>query len=369
MTQQKDFAASIYVSQPLLLCLSGFCAAGLLALTGCGGTGFSPDVPGAIRSPQAAVRVNQTIQLETNTALTGSPVVFSVNGVVGGNAEWGTVDKNGIYTAPALVPTPSNVVTITGVATQYPKDPAGSLALNIWNPIPIALAATPSSFSEGTELVTVQGSQFIYGAQLFWNGVAVPTTYISTTQLAASIAAPNPGTYQLYVANPNPGAANSYQLPEQVGPGKVVLTIQTGSGTTVRVNNSLNISINVNGTNNTGVTWSLNGTAKGNAQIGTIVSNTDGSVTYTAPAVIPVPSNVVTLKAVSVDNPTVSISQNVSVFNPIPILNSATPMAFDPGPATVVLNWQPIHQRRAGACQWNRGADDVQRRRSAHCKP
>ena len=339
MTQhQNQRATSIHVFQLLPLCLSGLCGAALLVLTGCAATGFSPDVPGAIRASETAIRVNQTIQLQTNTALTGSPVVFSVNGVVGGNAEWGTVDKNGVYTAPALIPTPSNVVTITGVATLYPKDPVGSLTLNIWNPIPIALAATPASFSEGTELVTVQGSQFIYGAQIFWNGVAVPTTYISGTQLAAAIAAPNPGTYQLYVANPNPGAANSYQIPERVGPGQVVLTIQTGAGTTVRVNNSLNIGVNVNGTNNTAVTWSLNGTPKGNAQIGTIVPQTDGSVLYTAPAVVPVPGNVVTLKAVSVDNPTVSISQNVSVYNPIPILNSATPMAFDPGPATVVLN-------------------------------
>jgi len=187
--------------------------------------------------------------------------------------------------------------------------------------------------------VTVQGSQFVYGAQIYWNGVAVPTTYISGTQLAASLAAPSPGTYQLSVTNPNPGSANSQSLPESVGPGQVVLTINAGNGTTVRVNNSLNLGITVNGTNNTGVTWSLNGTAKGNAQIGTIVANSDGSVTYTAPAVVPTPNNVVTLMATSVDNPAVSITQNISVFNPIPILNSATPMAFDPGVATtVVLN-------------------------------
>ena len=60
-------------------------------------------------------------------------------------------------------------------------------------------------------------------------------------------------------------------------------------------------------------------------------------MTYTAPAVVPTPNNVVQLTAVSVDNPAVSISQNISVLNPIPILVSGTPMAFDVGPATVVL--------------------------------
>jgi len=97
------------------------------------------------------------------------------------------------------------------------------------------------------------------------------------------------------------------------------------------------IGLTVSGTNNTGVTWTVNGTAAGNAQIGTIVANADGSVTYTAPAIVPTPNNVVQLTAVSVDDPTVSISQNISVYNPIPILNSAAPMAFDVGPSTVVL--------------------------------
>lgn len=338
MQEKAQRAPLPRVSRVSLLCLAGLCSAGLLLLVGCGGTGFSPSIPGAVYSSTSSVRVNQTVQLQTNTALTGSPVVFSVNGVVGGNAEFGTVDQNGVYTAPALIPTPNNAVTITSVATLYPNDPAGSVTLNIWNPIPLVASATPTSFAEGTELVTLQGSQFVYGAQIFWNGVAVPTTYISGTQLAATISAPNPGTYHLYVANPNPGAANSSALPELVGPGQVILKIQAGNGTTVRVNNSLNIGIGVNGTNNTGVTWSINGAAQGNAQIGTIVANPDGSVTYTAPAVVPVPNNVVALKAVSVDNPAVSISQNVQVFNPIPVLNSATPMALDPGPATVVLN-------------------------------
>ncbi len=319
----------------VFLCAT-LCVAGGL-LTGCG-SGFNKGIASEIYSPASSVRVSDTVQLQTNAALTGSPVVFSVNGVVGGNAQWGTVDSKGVYTAPAIIPTPSNTVTITATAPAYPNDPPGSVKLDIWNPIPIVASATPSSFSEGTELVTVQGSKFIYGAQIFWNGVAVPTTYISGTQLAATLAAPNPGTYQLYVTNPNPGSANSYELPETVGPGQVVLTINANGGTTVRVNNSINIGISVNGTNNTGVTWSINGLPQGNALLGTIVPNTDGSVTYTAPAVVPTPSNVVTLKAVSVDNPAVSITQNISVFNPIPILNSATPMAFDPGPATVVLN-------------------------------
>ena len=198
-------------------------------------------------------------------------------------------------------------------------------------------AVTPSGFTEGSTTVTITGSQFVYGAQIVWNGVVVPTTFVSDTELAASIAAPNPGTYPLMVSNPNPGAANSAIVQEVVGPGQVVLTLQTGAGTSVRVTNSLNVGISVAGTNNTGVTWVIDGIANGNAQIGTIVANSDGSVTYTAPAVVPTPSNIVQLTATSMDNPAVSINQNIAVMNPIPILTAATPMAFNAGPSTAVL--------------------------------
>ena len=57
-----------------------------------------------------------------------------------------------------------------------------------------------------------------------------------------------------------------------MGPGKVVLTLQTNAGTSVRVTNSLKIGLTVSGTNNTGVNWPINGIAGGNAQIGTIVA-------------------------------------------------------------------------------------------------
>jgi uncharacterized protein (DUF1800 family) len=314
----------------------GAAALAAVSITGCG-RGFDKGYPSFISAANTTVRVSQTIQLSTQSKTTGSPMSFWVNGVLGGDAKVGTIDSKGLYTAPALIPTPSNTVTITSLATNFPQDTPGSVKVSVLNPIPIINTVTPTSFTEGTMTVTISGSQFIYGAQIFWNGVAIPTTYVSGTELAASISAPNPGTYPLMVANPDPGAANSAVISELVGPGKVVLTTQTNAGTTVRVTNSVKIGITVTGTNNTGINWLINGIAGGNAQIGTIVTNSDGSVTYTAPAVVPTPSNVVQLTAVSVDDPTVSISQNIVVDNPIPILTSATPMTFNVGPSSVVV--------------------------------
>jgi len=330
---RRRLARSCSCNTVLLL---GFFAAATAFLTGCG-RGFDKGYPSFISAPNSTVRVSQTLQLSTQSKTTGSPMSFWVNGVLGGDAKVGTIDSNGLYTAPTAVPAP-NVVTITSLATNFPGDTPGSVTVSVLNPIPIITSVTPSSFSEGTMTITISGSQFIYGAQIFWNGVAVPTTYVSGTELAASISAPNPGTYPLVVGNPDPGAANSAPLPELVGPGKVVLTLMPTAGTSVRVTNSLKIGLTVAGTNNTGVTWMINGIAGGNAQIGTIIANADGSVTYTAPAVVPTPNNVVQLTAVSADDPTVSISQNIAVDNPIPILTSGTPMTFDVGPSTVVLS-------------------------------
>jgi uncharacterized protein (DUF1800 family) len=301
----------------------------------------NPGFFAAISAADSSIRVNQQMQLKNNMNATGSPLTFAVNGVEGGNSEFGTVDSNGMYTAPAIVPIP-NAVTITSTSNDHPTFPHGSVTLAVLNPIPIINTVTPSGFSEGSTTVTVDGSQFVFGAQIMWNGAPVQTTLNSSTELLAVIAAPNPGTYALMVANPNPGSANSTSIPVVVGPGQVTLTVRPNEGTDVRVSNTLNLSLMVEGTSNPAVTLKVNGVGGGNAQVGTATSAKDGSINYVAPAVVPSPNNVVQLTVTSVDNPSVSINQNVSVLNPIPILNAATPMTLNIGPpsTTVVLTGQ-----------------------------
>ncbi len=308
-------------------------------VSGCGYFAVTdPSFYAGISAPGTTLRVNQQMQLKDNARTTGVPVIFYVNGVRGGNSEFGTIDSSGLYTAPAIVPVP-NTVAITSTTAKFPNDPPGSVAIGVLNPIPALTSVTPSAFSEGTTTVTVNGFQFVYGAQILWNGNAVPTTFISSTQLVASIPAPNPGTFPIAVSNPNPGSVTTKSLSVKVGPGQVVLTLQPYYGTDVRVSNPLNIGLTVTGTDNPAVNLLVNGVAGGNSQVGTAVSNSDGSITYTAPAVVPTP-NVVQLTVVSVDNPSVSINHNIAVLNPIPILSSANPSSFNVGPASVVVQGQ-----------------------------
>ncbi|HEX4311280.1 MAG TPA: IPT/TIG domain-containing protein [Acidobacteriaceae bacterium] len=304
-----------------------FLAGALSLISGCGSIIANAGNLTAISVASGTIRVNQQIQINNRMAVTAVPLTFFVNGIQGGDSEVGTVSSSGVYTAPALVPSP-NTVTVTATANGHPDAAPGTLTLAVLNPIPIVASVAPTSPSEGTTTITVQGSEFVYGAQILWNGQPVATTYVSSTEVAAAVTAPTPGTYPLVVSNPNPGAANSGTISVLVGPGQVVLTIEPNNGTDVRVTNSLGLAVDVTGTANTGVTLAVNGIPGGNATVGTAVAGAGGAITYTAPAVVPTPSNVVELTITSVDNPKVSINQNISVLNPIPILTSATPSSF-----------------------------------------
>ena len=280
----------------------------------------------AIKSAGNNLRVTQSMQLKTE-----APVVWSVNGIPGGNSDIGTISSTGVYTAPGIVPLPNNHVSI-GSASEIYAPSKGNFDVAVLNPVPILNAVNPGSFSEGVAQVIVNGSAFIYGAQILWNGVAVPTTYISGTQLIANVTEYIPGTYPVTVVNPDPGSASSHLVNALVKPGQVVVQLQP-TETSVRVNNTITITPTVTGSQDTALTWTVNGIAGGNSQIGTI----NGQGVFTAPAVVPVP-NLVVVQATSVDNPSVTTIVNVQVLNPVPVLLNAAPTQLNIGSTTVVLN-------------------------------
>ena len=76
----------------------------------------------------------------------------------------------------------------------------------------------------------------------------------------------------------------------------------------VQVSATQPFSATVTGSNNTGVTWSVNGVAGGNTTTGTI----SASGLYTAPASVPSPATV-TISATSAADPTKSASASVTI--------------------------------------------------------
>jgi arylsulfate sulfotransferase len=87
----------------------------------------------------------------------------------------------------------------------------------------------------------------------------------------------------------------------------------------------------VSGTSNTGVTWSVNGTAGGNSSVGTV--NTNGVFAAPSPPVpqsgaagVPGPGQVVTVTATSVADPTKSASASVILVSPGQVTATQNPL-------------------------------------------
>lgn len=82
------------------------------------------------------------------------------------------------------------------------------------NPIPILSSISPTSITSGRAgfTLTVNGSNFINGSTVRWNGVNRVTTYVSATQLTAAIPSSDvatAGTAQVTVFTPLPGGGLS----------------------------------------------------------------------------------------------------------------------------------------------------------------
>jgi hypothetical protein len=82
------------------------------------------------------------------------------------------------------------------------------------NPVPTVSELIPDTTAAGGSSfpLTVTGSAFVPGAVVRWNGADRSTTFVSTTQLEASIAASDitaVGTAQVTAANPGPGGGTS----------------------------------------------------------------------------------------------------------------------------------------------------------------
>src|SRR5262249_13216378 len=82
------------------------------------------------------------------------------------------------------------------------------------NPAPVLSSLSPDTATrEGPPFtLTVNGSNFVSGASVVWNGVSRPTTFVSSTQLTAQIATADilvGQTYKVTVLNPTPGGGTS----------------------------------------------------------------------------------------------------------------------------------------------------------------
>jgi len=263
----------------------------------------------------------------------GDEVTWSVNGVAGGNATVGTINSNGLYAAPAVLPSNTAItVTATSVANL---SASGEAAVALENAIPVVQSAQPSSVTVGNFTLSVAGSKFAKGAEVLLNGTALQTTFVSATQLTATGTATQPevGKATITVENPNPGAivsATAYAL--QIDPALKVTVNVSPATAQVREGGTQQFSVTVTGSTNPAVSWSVNGVTGGNSSLGTV----DASGLYKAPASLPNP-NSVTVTATSVAASGSSATAMVALQNPIPLVTAVSPNPVTVGNFTLTV--------------------------------
>jgi subtilase family serine protease len=154
----------------------------------------------------------------TNTSFT-----LTVNGagfVSGSVVDWNGAALATTYVSPNQL-TAQVTTTQTATAGTYPvtvvnPGPTTSNAVNFTVNQAVAPSLTtlsPTSGTVGSSLtLTVNGSGFVNGATVLWNGTALTTTYVSSSQVTAAVTSAqtaSTGTYSITATNPGSGASNS----------------------------------------------------------------------------------------------------------------------------------------------------------------
>jgi hypothetical protein len=204
---------------PLFLCL-GF---GLGCSSGAGSQGSHSEPPNLVPvlsrvSPNSAVAGSAALTVTAS----GSSFVSTSTIVWNGTVLPTTYVSGTSLTAQIPTSDLSSAGTAT-IAVQSPAPGGGtSSTLNFAigtppNPTPNATSLSPSSAIAGGPAftLTLTGTQFISGSQVFWNGSQVPTIYVSGTSLTAQIPASDlssVGTAAVAVLNPAPGGGSSDPL-------------------------------------------------------------------------------------------------------------------------------------------------------------
>jgi len=185
------------------------CSSGTSNTSSGSGSGSVSAQPTVTVNGSNQVRLGSTTTFTaTVTNLASSAVQWEVNSIVGGNSTVGTITTAGVYTPPATLPS-QNPITVSAVSVSTPAT-TGTLQLNVLNPIPLISTATATLISGTNYALEVDGSNFVNGAVIEVAGSSVATTYVSSTDLQASITMPNSTTsLSVSVLNPNPGSIAS----------------------------------------------------------------------------------------------------------------------------------------------------------------
>lgn len=302
---------------------------------------ITSDVVVSVAPATASVELGAVQSFAAHIASSGAPntaVTWSLAGATCSNATCGTVDVNGNYTAPQILPA-NPIVTLTARSVADPSK-SGTAAIAV---------TSHFTFSVSGSTTVNTGATSVYTATLTPLPNSNPSTAIgwavsgagcsgatcgtisasgSSTTFMAPALAPSPNVVTITAtpaADPSKAASIAVTIQSQI---TVTVTPQTAS---VALGLTEPLTAQVTGSANTAVTWDVNGVVGGNSTFGS-VTNVSGSdtTTYTAPASLPTPATV-TVRATSQANPSVSNTASVT-------LTSAASISLSPTAATLAVS-------------------------------
>jgi hypothetical protein len=274
----------------------------------------------------AKQKFNATIKNTSNTGVT-----WQINGFIGGDSAHGTVTADGMFTAPASVPSPATV-TITAIAQADTSKTASAQVTIIATPA-ITVAVSPSTASIQTGqtqnfTATLQNETQNMGVKWSLNGAGCTGTACGKVSAASSTSGvaitytapatlPSPATVTLTATsvadNIKTGTAT---ITVTAAPVIIVAIAPTSASVQAGIGKQNFTAMLQNDSQNKGVSWSLSGAGCSGATCGSLVNATTTSVTYTAPAAVPSPATV-TLMASSVADNTRSAAAAITVTSTV----------------------------------------------------
>jgi len=217
---------------------------------------------------------------------------------------------------------PSNALTFTITAT---------------NPTPVAASLSPGSVVAGNAAftLTVTGTNFVSGAIISWNGVALTTTFVGSTQLTAIVPVGDlaaSGTASVTVFNPTPGGGTSGALTVTIT-AKVTTTTLTVSPTPPVAGQPITFTVTISPAPS-GVTTGTVNIFDGIALLGTAAVNSSGMATFTASALTTGDHSVTAVfsgNASSATSTSAAVTVTVGGAPAYSVVAPATPFTLMPG--------------------------------------
>ena len=226
------------------------------------------------------------------------------------------------------------------------------------NPVPVIISMSPTSAVTGSSAftLTVTGTGFINGSVINWNGIALATTFGSSTQLTAVIPAVNiatAGTATISVYTPGPGGGTSGLLNFTISP--VVINnpvpVATSISPNTAVAGSAAFTLTVNGSNfisGSVVNWN------GAALVTNFINPTQLTADVPAASLATAGSVPVTVfTPLPGGGTSAAVVFTVTANNPLPSLTSLSPTSATAGSATFTLTANGTNFINTSVINWN----------------